>query len=271
MTMNDENAVVISESQAVIPVETSNDILAYGEMIAKSGMFGACTPAKGAVIFMISKQEDMSILEIKQNLHITNNGDIQVRADAALAKFIRRGGKCEWIDFSNEKAEAAFSSKHHNTITISYTIEDAKRSGLLDKDVWKKNTDAMLRSRLIMKALRMIDPECVAGTYAQEELPYESQEPQTPPQPVENPEDRVKAATGSKAIGDNGKKTSAKSQPKPHIDYTICPVEGKLKGVPWSDMDSDTLQVVVETDHPDMENEHYETVKEILQERGGAK
>jgi hypothetical protein len=66
------------------------------------------------------------------------------------------------------------------TLEIGYTIDDAKKvMGKDDKGKdridqpdsnWAKDRGAMLRARLITKAIRIIAPELIAGVYTPEEL-----------------------------------------------------------------------------------------------------
>lgn len=54
--------------------------------------------------------------------------------------------------------------------SYTFTIEDAKRAGLLQNQTWTKYPAAMLRARCISAVCRMAFPESIAGMYTAEEL-----------------------------------------------------------------------------------------------------
>lgn len=53
---------------------------------------------------------------------------------------------------------------------LTFTIEDARRAGLLNKQNWKNYPQAMLRARAISAAARMAFPDTIGGLYTPEEL-----------------------------------------------------------------------------------------------------
>jgi len=98
-----------------------------------------------------------------------------MRADAMHAKFRQAGGKVEWRETGDDgkRASAAFSFGGQ-TLELSFSIDDAARM-IGDKlkkpgSNWQKDPGAMLRARLISKALRIIAPEIVAGIYTPDEI-----------------------------------------------------------------------------------------------------
>ena len=55
--------------------------------------------------------------------------------------------------------------------TFSFTFEDAKKAGLLEKDVWKKYLSDMLYSRCASRMARKVFPDAIRGiSYTPEEL-----------------------------------------------------------------------------------------------------
>lgn len=62
-----------------------------------------------------------------------------------------------------------------NEITVDFTIEDAKRAGLLDPkrgDSYVKYPKEMLFAKAVARAVRAIYPDALAGVYSQEEVMY---------------------------------------------------------------------------------------------------
>ncbi|MCP4638870.1 MAG: hypothetical protein GY851_00480 [bacterium] len=135
-----------------------------GEWIAKSGMFGCDKVEQGRVIALACLSEQKSPLEIIGTYHIIG-GRLHKRADAMLADYRAAGGKVIWLNVGDdgEKAEAKFECDG-NALTLQYTIEDAKRAGLVKpKSNWQKDPGSMLRARLVTKACRMLMPHVAIG------------------------------------------------------------------------------------------------------------
>lgn len=149
-------------------------IAELGNMFHKSGIMGVATPGDGAVVALTCMCEGITPLEFAKTYHIIN-GRPSMRADMMHAKFRSSGGKVTWLNMGDDgkAAEATFEYDGQSAV-IKYTIEDAKNvvGDKLDKpdSNWKKDRGAMLRARLITKAIRILAPELIAGVYTPEEL-----------------------------------------------------------------------------------------------------
>lgn len=172
-------------STALTTVSRANEIYAkienpmtaiaeLGNMFHKSGIMGVSTPGDGAVVALTCMCEGITPLEFAKTYHIIN-GKPSMRADMMHAKFRSAGGKVSWTNMGDDgkSAEATFEFDGQ-TQQMRYTIEDAKNvvGDKLDKpdSNWRKDRGAMLRARLITKAIRILAPELIAGVYTPEEL-----------------------------------------------------------------------------------------------------
>jgi hypothetical protein len=141
-----------------------------GQKFAKSGLGGFTKVEQGEMVLMECFARKMSPLEFVKDYHIVNN-KITMRADAMAAKFNQGGGHIAWEDFTDKVAKATFTDRRGHKTTISYTIEDAAKAGVANRaGAWKQHTAAMLRARLISKAIRMVAPECINGIYTEDEI-----------------------------------------------------------------------------------------------------
>jgi hypothetical protein len=155
-------------------------VLELGKMFHQSQIMNISTPGDGAVLALTCMCEGITPLEFAKTYHIIK-GRPSMKADAMSARFRQSGGKCRWINLGDDgkeaKAEFSFDGQ---TLEIGYTIDDAKKvMGKDDKGKdridqpdsnWAKDRGAMLRARLITKAIRIIAPELIAGVYTPEEL-----------------------------------------------------------------------------------------------------
>jgi len=145
-----------------------HSIQVLGEAIAKSGMFGCEKVEQGTILALQCIAEKKAPLEMAKNYHLIG-GKLSMRSDAMLAEYRKRGGKVKWTSFDDKKASGLWSYDG-NEVELSYTIEEAKASGLIKSGSgWTKDPSAMLRARLISKAIRMLAPEVVVGVYTPEE------------------------------------------------------------------------------------------------------
>lgn len=151
-----------------------------GKLFHQSQIMGVSTPGDGAVLALTCMCEGITPLEFAKTYHIIK-GRPSMKADAMSARFRQSGGKVRWINLGDDGKEAkAEFSYDGQTLEIAYTIDDAKKvMGKDDKGKdridqpdsnWSKDRGAMLRARLITKAVRIIAPELIAGVYTPEEL-----------------------------------------------------------------------------------------------------
>ena len=149
------------------PVEA---IERLGGWIASSGMFGCTKPEQGHILAMQCLAERKSPFDIKRTYHLIN-GAPTMRSDAMLAGYRARGGKVIWKQ-ADTRAAVAVWKYDGNEMEIGYSLDDAKAAGLWPAKAgsgWAKDPAAMLRARLISKAVRMLAPEVVMGIYTPEE------------------------------------------------------------------------------------------------------
>ena len=159
------------------------------QYMAKSGLFGVKDPVQAVALMLLAQAEGTHPARAVQEYHIIG-GRPALRADAMLARFLAAGGRVEWHALTDERAEATFSHPQGGTVRLAWTLEDAKRAGLLDKrdSGWHKYPRAMLRARLISEGVRTVFPGVATGVYTPEEVmdlpePAQVVSPASPPSP----------------------------------------------------------------------------------------
>ncbi len=170
-------AMIQSGGAALIYSKIDNPMQAVqelGKLFHTSAIMGVTTPGDGAVLALTCMCEGITPLEFAKTYHIIN-GKPSMRADMMHAKFRSAGGKVKWINTGDDgKAAEAEFSFDGQTLTVRYTIEDARQlvGDKVDKadSNWRKDRPAMLRARLLTKAIRILAPELIAGVYTPEEL-----------------------------------------------------------------------------------------------------
>ena len=152
------------------PIEAAEKL---GGHFANSNMFGCSNVSQGTMLALMCMIERKTPTDLLRTFHLID-GKLSMRADAMLAGFRKLGGDYLWLkDGSDGVAALAMSYKQFKDYVVQYTAADATKAGYLPaqgRSGWAKNPDAMLRARVVSKALRMIAPEVVAGTYTPEEV-----------------------------------------------------------------------------------------------------
>lgn len=136
-----------------------------GDWIGKSGMLPLGKVEAGKVIALTCVTEGISFFEFMRTYDVMSDGRIRKKSLAALANLRKKGGKHKWIKTGDDGKEAVVELTYEGeTITSRYTIEDAKKAGLVkDGGNWVKTPANMLRARAVSNGVGMIAPEIFAG------------------------------------------------------------------------------------------------------------
>lgn len=155
----------------------ANEIIQYtipeieriGQAMAKSGLFGVKSPEQAIALCLIAHAEGRHPALAAKDYDIIQ-GRPAKKAEAMMRDFISQGGKVEWHELTDEKADATFSHASGGTIRLDWTLERAKKALLTNKDNWGKYTRAMLRSRLISEGVRTVCPAATGHMPTPEEI-----------------------------------------------------------------------------------------------------
>jgi hypothetical protein len=165
-----QNALAVRESTALEQITSSagnqlDAIKVVGEWIAKSGLFGCTKQEQGMVIAIACREEGIGLVQFSQRYHITNDGKLVRKSSNYFSGFRQRGGRVKWIqDGDDGKVASAEFTFEGQTITRSFTIEQAKSQGLVKPGSgWAKVPGNMLRARVLTNGIGMLCPEIVSG------------------------------------------------------------------------------------------------------------
>ena len=148
-------------------------VLRKAEILLKSGMLPKelNTKEKIAVLIMKAKELNMPPLEAISHLYVVNQ---KVAIDSAgMLALILRSGLAKKIQFGGDGTSAWCEMERKDGVIsfkYTFTIEDAKRAGLLNKESWQKYTKELLVARAISGCARKVFPDVVGGLYTVEEL-----------------------------------------------------------------------------------------------------
>jgi hypothetical protein len=233
-----ERRVNMSESNQLTVREHSGEVAVYqkmadplaaaqqmGEWIAKSGMFGCTRTEQGQVLALACLTENKTPFQILRTYHLMDDGKLAKKALAILAEFRAKGGKHKWIKSGDDGVEAElWLSFEGQTTTTKFSLEDAKRQGLIHQDPakfarsnWSKTPGNMMRARCISNGVAMLAPEILAGGDDMDESSYA---------PVAAPSLFPVATAGTEAAAAGAKEWSSVLKPEPAgkvVDAEVVP------------------------------------------------
>lgn len=169
--MSDRALTVVREAAPAVMMSVT-DVRAMAEAAAQSGLFPAIkTPQAAFALMMLCQAEGLHPMQALRRFDIVQ-GRVAMKADAMLGEFQQRGGRVKWLANDTDKCAGAFSAPGiEDSITVTWTMEDAKRAGLAGKPgPWQQYPRQMLRARVISEGIRMAMPAVVVGLYAPEEV-----------------------------------------------------------------------------------------------------
>lgn len=147
-------------------------INALGEAITKSGFAGCDRIEQGVIVAFTCLAERITPMEFARQYDIIQ-GKPTKKAAVMLAEFRSKyKGEFEWINDGEDGKVATIQLTFKGKVKtgVSFTADEAKSKGLLNKANWKMHLPEMLRARASTKALRMHCPEIAAGIYDPNEL-----------------------------------------------------------------------------------------------------
>lgn len=141
--------------------------------IAKSGLFGIENQDQALALMFVAQAEGRHPATIAQDYDIIK-GRAARKTNSVLARFQQFGGVVEWHSLTESVADATFTHRSGGSVRMTWTIEQARESGLLagkfgPKENWKNYPRAMLRARCIAEGVRAVFPAAIGGMLTREE------------------------------------------------------------------------------------------------------
>jgi hypothetical protein len=94
-----------------------------------------------------------------------------LKSEAQLAEFYKRGGSVVWMQRTNEVCEAKFIHPKNcpDGVVIKWSMEDAKKANLANKENWRNYPRQMLSARVQAEGVQVVDPGAGLGMPVVEE------------------------------------------------------------------------------------------------------
>lgn len=161
------------EGNELVTIEILREPMALADVFVKSGMFPDLKTQCQAVVKIIAgKEYGLTPLQAITDLYMVN-GKIAMSAKL-IASFIKKSTKYDYhIDkMDNEECIISFFEKGKEAPVkvgeSTFTIKDAAKAGIVNKDVWKNYPKQMLFARAISIGGRAFCPDIITA-YTPEE------------------------------------------------------------------------------------------------------
>jgi hypothetical protein len=165
---------VRDNGQATTPARTETplrieDVATIAAAVARSRLYGL-DESQAMTLMLLAHSRGLHPIQAVERYHVIQ-GKPAMKADAMLAEFQANGGTVTWHRYDDTGCSATFSAPAvGEPVTITWTVEDAKRAKLLENHMWTKYPRQMLRARCISEGIRMTMPGIIIGIYTPEEV-----------------------------------------------------------------------------------------------------
>lgn len=170
------------------------------------------TPGQAVAIILAGRELGIGPMLALRSIYMLK-GKVELSADLQLSLFKRDGGQAVFQTLTEAKATLKFTHPNGDTHIEEFTIEDARRAGLVrPQSNWTNYPKAMLRSRVITAGLKSVgfEPK-MSGCYAPGEiggpetvelevLSDESSRPTAQPTPSASPKPVQQTADGASPL-----------------------------------------------------------------------
>lgn len=162
---------------AVLPFEPENatQMWRMAQWIAKSALIPSALRGKEADIWLVistGRELGLTPMQALRSLHVVD-GKPGMSADLIAAR-INKSGLSKYLRLVESSETVAtfetWRADHPEAVRMSFTIEDARRAGLAEKDNYKKHPKSMLRARCLSAIGHAVYPELFFGVYELDEV-----------------------------------------------------------------------------------------------------
>lgn len=135
-----------------------------GVILTKSQMIGPTDRVEqGESLALVCVTTGMDPLELSRNYQLSF-GRLEKKIDSAVADFLAKGGKIEWLDdgTGGVKARAKFSI-NGDSVEATCMYEEAVKAGWTKNKKWETERPTMLRARVKKRGVLALAPEIFCG------------------------------------------------------------------------------------------------------------
>lgn len=170
----EQNMVLVQRGNTLPSPRQWTAMLDMADAMIKTGLLPTTIKTAAAAVVLIMKGSELGIPPMQALAQIAViNGKPSLGAELMAALIYRDQGD-DALQFAETSTERCTVSYKRRTWAqrreFTFSLEDAKRAGLLGGATWTKYPAALLRARCISAVARMAFPDSIGGMYTAEEL-----------------------------------------------------------------------------------------------------
>jgi len=154
---------------------TIQEVTKIGEYLYKSRYFeGVGNESQAIAKILAGKELGIPPVTALSKIFLVN-GKVAVQSEI-MADLIKRGEKYNYRvkKLDDTRCEIIFYEHGKEAGISTFTLEDARKAGVLKKDVWQKYPRNLLFARALSNGARWYCPDAIHGVYAYEEMGLET-------------------------------------------------------------------------------------------------
>ena len=194
---NNTEALVLAEPSEPVSMELFTLLRDQAASLIKTGFLPGHikTPEQAVAVALIGRELGVPMMQALRKIFVIQ-GTPALAAELMLA-LAERTNKIEDLRIEDDGTTCTVTVKRKgrkSPVTTAFSVTDAAKMGLADKDNWKKQPAVMRRWRAIAANLRLSFPDAIGGMYSVEEVAPETLVDVTgtpvisPPEPPPSPE-----------------------------------------------------------------------------------
>ncbi len=260
-----------------LPMRNTDDVFRLAKAFAQSGVLGAKNEAEGVMALKVVQEVGIVAANERYNIMM---GKLSKKAHAICADFQRAGGTYRIVRRDSECAELVASFGETRDMMFRFSWEDAiqepfiyaggpdtqmaqlkkpvEQRKLKDKYATPRSRMQMLWARVISDMGQALCPSASEGMYPPEIVAdFDELQSAVNVEPQELSQDEIA-------------RRAAAAQPAELViaDPQLCPIGGpNYEGKRWANLDNKLLKMALESDSPEITNEHRTEIEKIIKER----
>lgn len=200
---------------AALSPRTYSEIYELSAAMHKSQMFGVTSPEQAMVVLMTGLELGFSPAQSFRSIHVINKKPT-LSADMMVAVCKSRPHICKYFRLVDSTDERATYETHRvgepEPVSITFTIQDAEKAGLLSNPTWQKFRPQMLRARAASSLVRVVYSDLILGLYTEDEIrEIPADEPRRPQQ--DRPPDAERPAIAAPPVNEFPSQRKAQAAP----------------------------------------------------------
>lgn len=194
----------IIKSESVFEPQDVDSAVQIAKMLVASRLLpkGIDTPEAAFAIIVTGRELGLTVMQSLRSIHVIN-GKPTLSADLILA-LVKGSSWCQYFRLVESTDSIATYETQRveepSPTSMSFTIEMARRAGVLNNPTWTKYPEAMLRARCIAALARAVYPDVVLGVYETGELEPEVAPVRARVEPLTQGSPRLVAAPSSGSL-----------------------------------------------------------------------